>query len=106
MVQRYNKLVRDHIPAIIEAEGRQCATEIMNETDYIQALLQKLLEEAQEVAEATVDKRVIELADLYEVVDAILTSHSLQEADIREIQAQRRKERGGFVQRIKLLWTE
>jgi predicted house-cleaning noncanonical NTP pyrophosphatase (MazG superfamily) len=106
MVQHYNKLVRDHIPAIIEAEGRQCATEIMNETDYIQALLQKLLEEAQEVAEASVDKRAIELADLYEVVDAILASQSLQEADIRELQAQRRKERGGFVQRIRLLWTE
>lgn len=35
----YNKLVRDRIPEIIAADGRQCATEIINEGEYRQALL-------------------------------------------------------------------
>ena len=48
----YNKLVRDRIPEIIAAEGRQYATETMADTEYRQALLVKLVEEAQEVADA------------------------------------------------------
>ncbi|MFZ4829100.1 MAG: nucleotide pyrophosphohydrolase [Phototrophicaceae bacterium] len=106
MMKHYNKLVRDLIPTIIQAEGRECGIEIMNETEYLQALLQKLVEEAQEVAEAPTNKRATELADLYEVLDAILASQDLQEAEIRDLQTQRRLERGGFAQRIKLLWTE
>lgn len=48
----YNKLVRDKIPDIIAADGRQYATEIMSDEEYLAALKQKLVEEAQEVLEA------------------------------------------------------
>jgi len=105
-MQHHNKLVRDLIPTIIQSEGRECAIEILNETEYLHALLQKLVEEAQEVAEVTASKRATELADLYEVLDAILASQDLHDAEIRALQVQRRIERGGFAQRIKLLWTE
>jgi predicted house-cleaning noncanonical NTP pyrophosphatase (MazG superfamily) len=45
-----HKLVRDRIPETIQQDGRECATEMMSEAEYRQALLQKLLEEAQEAA--------------------------------------------------------
>ena len=41
----YNKLVRDKIPEIIEADGKLCATHILSEEEYIAALEAKLNEE-------------------------------------------------------------
>ena len=104
--QIYNKLVRDRIPEIIAAEGRQYATEILDEGEYRQALLEKLVEEAQEVTIAGPDDLVKELADLYEVVDALIAAFQLDREAIRTTQHKRHNERGGFAKRIKLLWTE
>lgn len=59
-----NKLVRDRIPDIIEQSGNRYKAEVMSETDYRRALRQKGIEEAQEVAAASPDELVEELADL------------------------------------------
>lgn len=34
-VKVYNKLVRDKIPEIIEADGRSCKTEILSKEEYL-----------------------------------------------------------------------
>lgn len=102
----YNKLVRDRIPEVIAAEGRAYATEIMEDVEYRQALKAKLVEEAQEAAEAKPDEIVKELADLYEVIDALLLAFDLDRDAIRAIQQKRRDEHGGFEGQIKLLWTD
>src|SRR5690606_29999473 len=98
----YNKLVRDRIPEIIAAEGRDYATEIMEDAEYRQALLVKLVEEAQEVVEAEPDELVKELADLYEVIDALLVVFDMDKNTILALQQKRRDERGGFERQIKL----
>ena len=102
----YNKLVRDRIPEIIAAEGRDYATEIMEDAEYRQALLAKLVEEAQETAQAEPAELVKELADLYEVIDALLLAFDLDKDAILALQQKRRDERGGFEKRIKLLWAD
>ena len=102
----YNKLIRDGIPDIIAAEGRQCGTEIMSDNEYRQALLAKLVEEAQEVAAADRDELMKEIADLYEVIDALLIAFVLDREAILAMQQKRRDERSGFEKRIKLLWAE
>lgn len=102
----YNKLVRDRIPEIIAVDGHQYATEIMEDIEYRQALLAKLVEEAREAAEAESGEMMKELADLYEVIDALLVAFDLDKDAILALQQKRRDERGGFEQRIKLLWTE
>jgi len=105
--KNYNKLVRDRIPEIIAANGRQCGTEIMSGDEYRRALLAKLIEEAQEVAAAAEDDELVkEIADLYEVIDALLVAFDLDRGTVSAIQHKRRDERGGFEKRIKLLWTE
>jgi predicted house-cleaning noncanonical NTP pyrophosphatase (MazG superfamily) len=106
MRQTYNKLVRDRIPEIIHAEGRECASEVLSEQGYIQALLDKLVEEAEEVRTATQEKRATELADLLEVFDALLQAQNISLEEVRTIQEHRQFERGGFAKRLKLLWTE
>ena len=51
----YNKLVRDKIPEIIEADGKTCKTKILSDEEYIAALETKLNEE---VAEYQADKNL------------------------------------------------
>ena len=106
MPKTYNKLVRDCIPDIIQAEGRRCETETLSDAEYEQALRAKLVEEAEEAAQASDEQLAQELADMYEVIDALMALKGISEAQVRAIQAQRHAERGGFSRRLKLLWAE
>ncbi len=102
----YQKLVRDFIPEIIRRSGSSCEVLTMTEEEYRQALRQKLVEEASEAAAADPDYLAVELADLYEVMDALMASYGLAAEAVRTEQERRRAARGGFAQRLRLLWTE
>ena len=79
----------------------------MIESEFQLALRQKVVEEAQEVMQATIQSELVqELADLYEVVETILHTNNITPDALRTEQKRRRTTRGGFTQRIKLLWTE
>ncbi len=106
MRKEYKKLVRDFIPEIIHQNGLNCGITTLTETEYQQALRQKLIEEAQEAAAANKQNLVTELADLYEVMDAIMVKYDISRELVIAEQLRRRKERGGFEKRIQLLWTE
>ena len=106
MRKEYNKLVRDRIPEIIHADGLSLETRVLPEQEYNRALLAKLVEEANEAAVASSADLPKELADVYEVLDAILSTVGLDPGTVRELQNQRRLERGGFQERLLLLWTE
>ena len=107
MRKHYNKLVRDSIPEIIRQHGDTCQTEVMTESEFQLALRQKIVEEAQEVMQTTTHSELVrELADLYEVVETLLQTNDITPDMLRTEQEQRRTTRGGFTQRIKLLWTE
>ena len=99
----YIKLVRDKIPEIIEADGKECKTRILSNDEYIAALEAKLNEE---VAEYQADKNLEEMADVLEVLQAICTArgYSLEELELtREKKAQKR---GGFKEKIFLEYVE
>ena len=102
----YNKLVRDRIPEIIRKDGRTCATKIMSEEEYRTALREKLVEEAEEVVQADPEHLVTELADILEIIDAIVDAYRLEHDTVSNVQARRRTERGAFNDRIRLLWTD
>lgn len=98
------KLVRDGIPDIIAANGDSYELEELAEPDYLLALRDKLVEEAHEAAAAEGDALVTELADLFEVIDALLTAAGVSMEEIRAAQRRKHAERGGFDRRIRLLW--
>lgn len=107
MVHReHNKLVRDRIPEILEEQHVQFAVEEMSQAEYCQALRQKLIEEAQEAAEAVEANLVTELADLWEVIDATMSAYGIQRNQVLACQMQRRLERGAFSRKLRLLWTK
>jgi len=93
------KLVRDRIPEIIHQAGKRCTVRQLDSKEYRAALKAKLIEEAQEVVAAGADL-VTELADLCEVMDALMVEHGIAQADVQAVQGQRRRDRGGFAQRI------
>jgi predicted house-cleaning noncanonical NTP pyrophosphatase (MazG superfamily) len=101
----YNKLIRDRIPEIIRAAGKQCETDMMTDEEYIQALRSKLVEEAQEVEQAAPNDLLTELADLQEVIAALMAVYGISPEQVSTVQCSRRVERGGFEQRLKLLWS-
>ena len=108
MRKEYNKLVRDRIPEIIRESGRECAVEVMSDSEYREALWQKLVEEAAEGRDASreiPEGIVTELADLYEVIDAIMVAHGIQQETVLEEQERKRLKRGGFEARLRLLWA-
>jgi predicted house-cleaning noncanonical NTP pyrophosphatase (MazG superfamily) len=103
----YGKLIRDRIPEILEAEGLRYEVARLDDEAFRAALLAKLVEEAGEAAAAAdADALARELADLYEVIDAVLELHGLDRDVVRALQARRREERGGFARRLELRWTE
>lgn len=99
----YNKLVRDKIPAIIEAQGKTPHIRILNETEYTHYLERKLDEE---VAEYHKDKNPEELADILEVVYALAESIGCTKEELMEIYQKKHEERGGFADRILLISNE
>ena len=99
----YNKLVRDKIPQIIEANGGKAHTRILSEEEYCQLLEAKLDEE---VGEYHQDKTVEELADILEVVYALATAQGVSLAQLQEAYEQKHQARGGFAQRILLISSE
>jgi predicted house-cleaning noncanonical NTP pyrophosphatase (MazG superfamily) len=105
MEKEYHKLVRDRIPEIIRQSGIECETAVLSDAEYCQALRQKLIEEAAEVAAADGENLIRELADLYEVIDALMASYGISGDRILNAQAKRRENRGGFAQKIMLLRT-
>jgi predicted house-cleaning noncanonical NTP pyrophosphatase (MazG superfamily) len=70
----YNKLVRDRIPEMIEADGHHAVTRILDRRSYRAALLAKLGEEAREAQGASADELPSELADVWEVLQALLST--------------------------------
>ena len=102
----WHKLVRDRIPEIIERDGRDYEIATMSEEEYRKALRAKLIEEAEEASEADPENLLIELADVYEIMDAIMAVYGIRREHVLARQEQRRVERGGFEKRIVLLWTD
>ena len=93
----HNKLVRDRIPEIIEASGKTCTVDILPNDAYIEALDAKLNEE---LAEYQQSKSLEELADLLEVMGAVVKARGYTWDDLTRVRKGKRAQRGAFDQRI------
>jgi predicted house-cleaning noncanonical NTP pyrophosphatase (MazG superfamily) len=102
----YDKLIRDRIPEIIMANGDRAVTRVLDAEEYRTALLAKLVEEAQEARNAAADELPDELADVLEVLLALLSTLPLTWQQVEDLAAAKRAERGGFQGRIFLEYTE
>jgi len=96
----YDKLVRDNIPEIMLENGAKPVTRVLDEQEYLQELNKKLLEEVNEYLQ---DGNVEELADVQEVMNAILSVKGVSQDSFEETRNQKVKKRGAFNKRIYLI---
>lgn len=90
-MEKYDKLVRDKIPEHLDAKGIPYEQSTATPEEIKKRLLEKLIEEVNEFAEAG---NVEELADILEVIEAI---RKLPEfANVEEVKKTKREEKGGF----------
>lgn len=97
---KYNKLIRDRIPEIIEASGKKAVVEKIQGEELLNLLNKKLFEELEEYEESG---EVEELADLVEVVQAILDYKKVSLEDFNRIRENKNKSRGAFKEGLLLV---
>lgn len=100
--QFFCKLVRDNIPEIILSKGESCKTSILTDEQFVEELNKKLSEELKEYLKS---HEVSELADLVEVIYALVKQKGLTLEEFEEIRLDKRKARGGFDRKIFLQST-
>lgn len=97
---KYNKLVRDKIPEIIELSGKTAVTETLPDDKYMEMLNQKLLEEVNEFFESGT---VEELADIGEVMHAIMATKGITLEEFQHVRLEKLETRGGFKDKVLLV---
>ena len=96
-VMKYNKLVRDNIPDIIRKKGEKVTVHVANTEEYWKKLKEKLKEE---ILEFEKDESIEEIADILEVLDAIIDYKSFNKDEIEKIKVKKAEEKGKFKNRI------
>lgn len=98
---KYNKLVRDKIPEIIEKSGKRPIYALIDDdVKYMRLLSQKLDEE---VAEFHESRNIEELADILEVVYGLCEGMGYSVEDLQTVRQNKFNERGGFSKGIYLV---
>ena len=96
---RYNKLVRDRIPEIIQTTGKTCVIEILSDADYLKMVDAKLDEE---LAKYHKDLNIEELADLIEVIYAAARARGYSLEQLEAVRAEKAAKRGSFEKKLLL----
>ncbi len=94
-MEGYHKLVRDKIPAHLDAKGIPYEKTIADLEEFRRRLLEKLNEEVKEFQEAKIPE---ELADVIEVIEALKKLPEFK--NVEEIRKHKLAEKGGFEDRI------
>lgn len=97
---KYEKLIRDKIPEIIEKSGKKAVVDVLDAQTFIKYLDDKLTEE---LTEYLTSGDVEELVDLVEVIYAILKHKNVNIEDFESIRRKKSAERGAFNKRLKLI---
>lgn len=93
----YNKLVRDNIPEIMINNGAKPVTKILEDKEYYEELKKKLLEETKEFLESD---EIEEIADIEEVILAILKFKNTSFEEMEKIRKEKVIKRGSFDKKI------
>jgi len=102
-LKRYDKLVRDRIPEVIQAQGKKVVWRILTEEEHLVKLEEKLYEEVEEYQE---DKSLEEMADVLEVLYSICSARGYTAAELEAEREKKAKNRGGFKDRIFLEYVD
>ena len=103
-MKKFDKLVRDRIPEIIKADGYKCKYHVADRLNEFEDLLYDKLKE--EVEELILKPCAEEIADVLEVIETIAKFNNIGIEEIKDVKIKKKKDRGGFNERIVLESTE
>lgn len=103
MKKIYHKLVRDNIIDIIERDNKKCQYKILDDEEYFKALILKLDEEHQEFLDGF---SIEELADMEEVLLAIVATKGYTLEEFENIRKEKALKNGAFLKKIYLIDVE
>jgi predicted house-cleaning noncanonical NTP pyrophosphatase (MazG superfamily) len=104
---KYNKLIRDKIPEIIEKAGWNPVIKTLDKKQFKQEIKKKVLEEGEELIKAKNKKDVInEIVDIQELLDVLVSEIKITKTEIKKQQKIKNKKRGGFKKRLFLIKEE
>jgi predicted house-cleaning noncanonical NTP pyrophosphatase (MazG superfamily) len=93
----YNKLIRDGIPKIIELDHKKYTMNVLEPTQHEVEIKRKLDEELKEYQQASSNEEAVEeLADLLELIYAVLPLHDSSMEELEKVRLAKREKRGGF----------
>jgi len=96
---KYGKLIRDRIPEIIESKGKKAVIEVLDDDSFKKYLDNKLGEELKEYLDSG---NIEELADMVEVIYALIESKGISIEDFERTRIKKAYERGGFSKKLLL----
>jgi len=94
---KFDKLVRDKIPRIIQSNGEKTVIHIADDKEYWERLKEKLLEEVKEFSKNSNEE---ELVDVLEVIEGICEFKKFDKEEIEKIKKEKAEKRGKFKERI------
>lgn len=98
-----SKLIRDKIPEFLPKNNTKYQVVQLGDEEYKKALKAKLLEEGREVLSADTPEDLIEeIADVYEVIDAIINAYNIDRKELEIVRNKKAEERGRFEKKYQL----
>ncbi|GHV21334.1 MAG: nucleoside triphosphate pyrophosphohydrolase [Candidatus Peribacteria bacterium] len=83
---KHNKLVRDHLPHHITADGRKCEFHKASDQEFQTKLLQKFFDDVKSFLNATqLEDKKEKLADLHEVCEHLMEWYGIEKEEVRII---------------------
>jgi len=95
-INRKYKLVRDKFPDLVKKAGEKREFSKCSQKEYIQILKEKILEEAIELYLAQGECNESDLADIQELIYAIIKEFNISKAKLDNIRQGKVKEKGKY----------
>lgn len=104
----YNKLVRDNVPAKIEAKHQNCEfRKITDVQELQQELFKKIKEEAASLAMCRTKEELLEeYSDLMVVLDTLIRQLEISKEELIEVRKNNLIQKGGYKKGYFLLWSD
>ncbi len=104
---KYNKLVRDKIPEIIESNNEEVIYRYLSDSEFKEYLKLKLSEELNEILSSKNNIETLEeIADLLEVIKFYLKVHNYTLEDALNMCEIKNEKKGSFNKKILLIKTK
>ena len=101
-MKKFNKVIRDKIPEIIQKDGQTCNIQILSDEKFMVEIEKKLFEE---VTEYQNDKNPEELSDILEVIYRIAQLRGISKEELEKIRIKKLQNKGGFEKNLFLIDT-